>query len=589
MRSTRRTESRTGLAAFFALAASVTALFVFLPPIPTHPAFMGAGSETPHMGGTFVFWHESDVRGLDPHVSYDELSGMALKLLFEGLIDYDDEVQFVPRLARELPEVSEDGLVYTFRLRQGVRFHNGRELVAEDVRWSMEHMLHPDTHSPGVGFYELIDGLDDYRERRTEHVRGIEVLDPLTVRFTLARPDQTFLNAMAMMFAYPVPRENYEAHPDDVSRHPVGTGAYVIESWEPGVRITFRRNSDFFIPGQPYCDRMVYELNLSRASAFMRFVSGDVDALHRLSSTDYLWFREQEAFRPYWVETPVLDMYGLVMNTELEPFTNVHVRRAVSFAVDRERWRRAKQNRFLVNGLPLPPDLPAADSGVPPQHFDLDRAREEMALAGHPVTQVGDRWVAAGLEEQTIQMWLTEGDSGRVWGELAQQDLAAIGLNIEVRQVSFPVWLSETGHRRTVPLMLGGWSADYPDPSNFLDVLFHSRSIHETASENRSFYHRPEVDALLDRARVDRDRTARMALYRDAMAIVVEDAPWAFVLTDLKLYAWQPYVRNYRPHPVWDQMYRDVWLDLPRQRVASTLRAAGASSFAAVAPFGGTW
>jgi ABC-type transport system substrate-binding protein len=589
MRSIRRSEGRVGVLAFGVLSACAVALATLLPPIPDHPAFFGAGSTTPHHGGTFVFWHESDVHGLDPHVSYDELSGMALKLMFEGLIDYDDELHFVPRLARELPEVSEDGLVYTFRLRQGVHFHNGRELVAEDVRWSMEHMLHPDTHSPGVGFYELIAGLDEFRDRRAEHIRGIEVLDPLTVRFTLSRPDQTFMNAMAMMFAYPVPRESYEAHPDDVGRHPIGTGAYILETWEPGVRITFRRNPDFFIPGQPYCDHMVYELNLSRSSAFMRFVTADVDSIHRQSSTDYLWLRAQAAWRPYWVETPVLDMYGLVMNTELEPFTNVHVRRALSFAIDRERWQRAKQNRFLVNGLPLPPNMVPAGSTVTPQTYDLVRAREEMALAGHPVRQVGERWVAEGLEDQPIQLWLTEGDSGRVWGELAQQDLAAIGLEIEVRQVSFPIWLSETGHRRTAALLLGGWSADFPDPSNFLDVLFHSRSIHETASENRSFYHRAEVDDLLDSARVERDRSARATLYDQAMGVVVEDAPWAFILTDLKLYAWQPYVRNYRPHPVWDQMYRDVWLDLPRQRVASALRESGADSFAPAAPLGGTW
>jgi ABC-type transport system substrate-binding protein len=589
MRSTRRTEAHVGVASFLVLAASVTMLFVFLPPIPTHPAFMGHGATMPHQGGTFVFWHESDVRGLDPQVNNDELSIMAMKLLFEGLIDYDEEVRFVPRLARELPDVSEDGLTYTFRLRQGVHFHNGRELVAEDVRWSMEHMLHPDTHSPGVGFYELIDGLAEYTAGSADHIRGIEVLDPLTIRFTLARPDQTFMNAMAMMYAYPVPRESYDAGAEDVARHPVGTGAYLLDTWEPGVRITFRRNPDFFIAGQPYCDRMVYELNLSRSNAFMRYVSGEIDTIHRMSSTDYLWFREQEAFRPYWVETPVLDMYGLVMNTELEPFTNVHVRRAVAFAVDRERWRRAKQNRFLVNGLPLPPDMPGADTGVPPQHYDLARAREEMALAGHPVSEIDGHWVAAGLEGQHIEMWLTEGDAGRVWGELAQQDLAQIGLTIDVRQVSFPVWLSETGHRRTAPLLLGGWSADFPDPSNFMDVLFHSRAIHPDHSENRSFYQRPEVDSLLDRARVERDHETRMGLYRDAMGIVVEDAPWAFILTNLKLYAWQPYVRGYTPHPIWDQMYRDVWLDLPRRRVASTLREAGAVTFAPSAPFGGTW
>ncbi len=582
-------ERAMGATAFVALAAMAVGAFVWMPPVPTHPAFLGAGAsdETPTHGGTFVFWHESDVRGLDPAVSYDELSGMGMKLLFEGLIDYDDQLHFVPRLARELPTVSDDGLVYTFRLRTGVQFHNGRELEAEDVRWSMEHMLAPSTHSPGVDFYSRLAGYEAYRSGESAHVSGIEVLDRYTVRFRLAAADQTFLNAMAMLFAYPVPRENYEAHPDDVARHPVGTGAFELESWEPGVRLTFRRNPRFFIPGQPYCDRMVYEVNLDRRTAYMRFLAGDVDTIHRQSSTDYLQFRTLEAWRAYWEEAPVLDMFGVGMNSELAPFDDVHVRRAVAFAIDRDRWRRARANRFVVNGLPLPPGLGEFTEGVEPHHLDLERARAEMALAGHPVHQEGERWIAEGIDPTPIEFWLTEGDTGRVYGALLQQDLAQIGLSVEVRQVSFPVWLEETGHRRTVPMALMGWSADFPDPSNFLDVLFHSRSIHETASENRAFFHDADVDRMLDDAHGEPDAQRRRERYRDAVRRIVDQAPWAFVLTDLKLYAWQPYVRGYVPHPVWDQMYRDVWLDLPRRRstLAFLRGPEGPSGVASLGPF----
>src|SRR5258707_6218796 len=121
-----------------------------------------------------------------------------------------------------------------------------------------------------------------------------------------------------------------------------------------------------------------------------------------------------------------------------------------------------------------------------------------------------------------------------MYGELVQQELAQIGLTIEIRQVAFPIFLQETGHRGTVPMMLAGWSADYPDPSNFLDVLFSSSSIHETTSENRTFYQSPRVDEILTRARVERDRPARMQLYHDAVGIILDEAPWGFVFTDTK-------------------------------------------------------
>lgn len=585
MRSTRRTEARAGVVATLALAALVAGLFVLMPPLPVAPAWRGAGADDahPHHGGTLVVSHVSDLHGLDPHTSYDELSGIGQKLLFEGLVDYDPEVRFVPRLARELPEISEDGLTYTFRLREGVLFHNGRELVAEDVRWSMEHLLAPDTHSPGLAFYSLIDGFEAY-QAGAEHLRGVEVIDRYTVRFHLSAPDQTFLNAMAMIFAYPVPHEMYEREGVDPRRAPIGTGAFVLDAWEPGVRVTFARNPHFFRAGEPYVDRIVYELNLAEGPAFMRFVRGEIDHAHHVGVADRRWMRDLPAWEPYRVMRPRMTIWGVGMNCEIAPFTDVHVRRAVAFAIDRARWRRAHPDHIL-NGQPLPPGMPAFDADRPDAHrYDLAAALEEMRLAGHPVRREGDRWVAEGIDAP-VQMWVGEGDTGRSYGELTQQDLARIGIEVEIRQVAFPVYLQESGHRRTVPLMLAGWSADFPDPSNFLDVLFASSSIHETTSENRAFYQSPVVDDLLSRAHVERDRERRMALYHEAVGHVLEDAPWGFVFTDSMFEAWQPYV-HYTPHPVWDFMYRDVWLDLPRRRAEATLRPL--SAFAALSPFGGS-
>lgn len=590
MRSTRRTEGALGVASFAILAALVAALALFLPPLPTGPMFEGAGAEEPRRGGTFVAFTESDVAGFDPLVDWNAVSNIGLKLMFEGLVEHTPDLEIVPRLARELPDVSEDGLLYTFRLRDDVRFHNGRALVADDVRWSLEHMLHPDTGSPGVAFYSLIEGFDDYREGRAEHVRGIRVVDEHTLEIRLARPDQTFLHSMAMVFAFPVPRENYERWGDEVGRHPVGTGAFVLDEWEAGVRVSFRRNPDFFLEGQPYLDRVVVELNLNRGPGFMRFLAGDVDHIDRFTPTDYLWFRAQEAWQPQATIHTLVDIWGLEMNTELEPFTNRHVRRAVGFAIDRERWNRQRAGRLRPTGQPIPATLAAYDPELPGrQVHDLARAREEMALAGHPVRcerrgAEGETCVAEGLEEG-IELWIGgDGPTAQAYGVLAQQDLAAIGIPTRIRLVSFPVYLEQSGRPRTVPMLFGGWSMDFPDPASMLEPLYHSRGATETNASNRTFYRNPELDAVLDAARVERDSARRTAMYREASRILVDDAPWAWVMSNTKYEAWQPYVRNFRPHPVWDEMYRDVWLDLPRRRVARQLERAGASSFAALAP-----
>jgi peptide/nickel transport system substrate-binding protein len=228
------------------------------------------------------------------------------------------------------------------------------------------------------------------------------------------------------------------------------------------------------------------------------------------------------------------------------------------------------------------------DEDLPGAHYtDLARAREEMAAAGHPVRQQGDEWVAEGLEDDEIEFWVGEGDTGRQYGEMAQADLAKIGLKVLIKQVSFPVYLEETGKPGRVRLFLTGWNMDFPDPSNFLDVLFHSKSIAEQNSNNRTFYSNPELDALLDRAKIEPDREARERMYVEAQRMIVADAPWAFMWNDLALEAWQPYVRGYRPSPVFSMDYRDVWLDLPKRRVATRHRLGRGTRIATLHPLGG--
>ncbi len=577
-----RRHERLGCAALALLGALALVVFVVaLPPPPPAPRWRGAGGETPRVGGTFVFHHEANVRSLDPHLAYDELSGMAIRLVFDGLLDYDQQSELVPSLAEALPDVSEDGRTFRFRLRRGVRFHamaghpEGRELVAEDVRWSLLRLLSPEVGSPGYPFYASIEGADAYHEGEAEDVAGIRVLDRYTVELRLREADQTFLNAMAMPFAYPVPRENYEHWGTETKFHPVGTGPFVFEAWERGVQLSFTRN-DRYWRDKPGPSRMLYLENIGRELAAQRFRNGDIDSIHRQSPSDYRFFKESEAWAPYMVEEPRGSTYGIGLNCEMPPFDDVHVRRAIAFALDREGWSRARAGRLLPAGQVLPPSIPGYDPELPTrQTFDLERAREEMRLAGHP----------DGLSEP-ITVWITgQDDTSRQYGELLQADLARIGIEVRLRFVSFAVYLTESGKPNTVPAFFTGWNLDFPDPSNFL-FLFDQASIHPEHSENRVFYRNPEVDRLLAEGKSERDRERRLGLYREANEIIARDAPWAFLYYATTMELWQPYVRNYDSHPVWSEDYREVWLDLPRQRVARTLGGLGAPVPARLYPMG---
>lgn len=510
---------------------------------------------------------------LDPHVAFDEVSGVLVTMLFDSLYAYDRSMQLVPAIASALPQISEDGRTLTIPLRDDVRFHHGRLLTAQDVVWSFERMLHPDLHSPGAPYYRTIEGFEEYQEQQAAHLRGITAVDRFTVRIRLARADQSFVHTLAMRFSAPLPREELERNGSDVRRRPIGTGPFRLVSWDPGVRLVLERHAQYFERGRPYVDRVIFEEGLKRDTAFMRFRNGEVDIVPRMTPADRMLLQKPK-WRAHTAISPRADVFGLVMNTELPPFDNVHVRRAVAFALDRERWARARNGLLAPTGQMLPPSVAGYDPALPHrQVFDLERAREEMRLAGYP----------NGLPEP-VTLWSTDGATARAYGELAQADLAKIGIELLLKPVSFPVYLEETGKPKTAQISSGGWAMDFPDASNFLNLVSRATRA-ERDSSNRSFFSDPWLDDLLERALVERDPARRTAMYREANDFVARVAPWAFFANTRAPQAWQPYVRGYAPHPAYWIPVADVWLDLPRKRVAARMRSAlGASGLAMLLP-----
>jgi ABC-type transport system substrate-binding protein len=526
------------------------------PSLPDGPRYIGAGQKTPVRGGTLMVWDQSRVRMLDPHIAFDVTSHSIINLLFDSLYDYDREMRLVPALASELPKVTREGRSLTVPLRRGVRFHNGRELTASDVVWSFERMLHPDLHSPGAVYYSAVVGFDAFQKKQSAHVQGLSAPDPYTFQIELEQADQSFVHTLALRFSAPIPREMMEGTNKDLRRRAIGTGPFKLTSWDPGVRIVLERNDRYFQKGRPYLDRIVFEEGLKRDTAFLRFRNGEVDIMPMVGPADQMLLRGAR-WKPFTATIARPDVFALFMNTEMAPFDNVHVRRAVAFAIDRERWAKTRNHMIRPTGQILPPNIAGYDPNLPHrQRFDLARARAEMRLAGFP----------NGLSEP-VTLWTSDGTTGRAYGELAQADLGRIGIELQLKQVSFPVYLEETGKPRTAQLVAGGWSMDFPDASNFLNLVS-SKTKAEQDSSNRSFFSDPKLDALLDRALIEPDPERRVAMYREANDFVADAAPWAIFANTQGPQAWQPYVRGYAPHPVYWMPIAEVWLDLPRKRIA---------------------
>ncbi|MDH4283648.1 MAG: ABC transporter substrate-binding protein, partial [Myxococcales bacterium] len=328
MRSTRKTDRERGRRS---RAGGIAALLVGIvlsgwvvahfPKAPIGPRYVGAGHEDPRMGGTFIFAESSNIHTLDPHFAYDTLSTAACRLLYDGLLDYDYDGNMIPSLAAELPEISGEGRVFRFTLRDGIKFHNGREIVAEDISWSMHRLLSERIGSPGYPFYKSIEGAEAYHKGKTDRVEGIVVLDDKTIEFRLDEPDQTFLNALAMPFAYPMAKEHVQKLEqadglDAVGRQPVGAGPFAFRRWERGVQVEVERFEQYWAPAaRP--DRIVFLENISADVASARFRNGDLDILYRPSKVHRLFLRQAEAWAPYRAESPSPAVYALGLNCEL--------------------------------------------------------------------------------------------------------------------------------------------------------------------------------------------------------------------------------------------------------------------------------
>ena len=208
-----------------------------------------SGAMEPQKGGAITVVYKDDLATLDPAIGYDWTNWPTIKMVFDGLLDYDDTTNIMPRLAESMPEVSDDGTVYTFKLRQGVKFQNGREFTADDVVYTITRVLDPKTGSPGAGFYVGIKGAQDFIDGKATSVEGIKALDQYTVQFTLSQPDVTFLNKMALNFAFIVPKEEVEKAGENFGHVPVGTGPFKLTEWQPGQYLAFERNPDYFYRG----------------------------------------------------------------------------------------------------------------------------------------------------------------------------------------------------------------------------------------------------------------------------------------------------------------------------------------------------
>lgn len=458
--------------------------------------------------------------------------------LYNGLVGFDGRARVVPDLA-ERYSVSPDGKRYRFVLRRGVRFHDGRPLTSEDVRYSLTRLLWPATKSPGASFYRAILGAPEVLAGKAKAVRGIATPDARTVVITLVEPQPTFLQVLGLNYAAIVPRGAGETA--DFAKHPVGTGPFRLEEYVSGQRLVFERNPRYFKAGLPKLERVEVQLGLNEQVEALRFERGDLDAiglLRAIGAADYARLASNPTWRARFLTKPDHATYYVGMNNRLKPFDDVRVRQAVAMAIDKDRLVRLVNGRGVPAKGFLPPTLPGANPEVQGHPHDPARARGLLAQAGYP-------------HGFATTYWCSNSQTALKIAQSIQYDLSLIGIKATLRPLAFPVFLSAVGREGNVPIFTGNWSQDFPDPSNFLGTIFSSRAIRPVNSLDTTFFRDARVDRMLDAAARTMAEPARFELYRQVEERVLELAPVTPLFHPERYALARPGVEGLELHPVW--------------------------------------
>lgn len=481
-------------------------------------------------------------RTLDPAVTHGGPSG-PVGAIFSGLVGLDPRLQVQPDLAAGW-EVNEDGTLYTFYLRQDARFHDGSPVTADDVIFSWERALDPGTGSDtALTYLGDIAGATDMHDGKSNHVSGLRAIDDHTLEVRIDSPKVYFLSKLTYPVAFVVDRENVTS--SDWQHNPNGTGPFLLQEWSDDEILILARNERYY-QELPAISQVVYLIGAGIPLSM--YETGEIDLVGIGGSTlERVQDPNSSLFDELRIGPNMCTSY-IAFNNQQTPFDDPQVRQAFSYAIDQDKLIAGlfKGNALAAEG-PLPPGIPGYKGEANTYDYDPEKARTLLGGAGYanrddfpPVsfTTAGYGGVGA-LETALITMW--------------QENL---GITVEPVLVDPFNYLDELYAGNTGNIFSSGWCADYPDPENFLDILFHGAS-----DQNLSGYHNEEIDALLEQARTESDLQQRLALYQEIEGLIVSDAPVIFLTHSISAELVKPYVKDYVQTPIGVAQYHLLTLE----------------------------
>jgi len=463
-------------------------------------------------GGRFVRLY-TDPPTLDPHLTTDATSAQLIVEVFGGLVTIDKDLNVVPDLA-ESWDISSDGTVYTFRIRPDAVFHDGKPVTAEDVRWSLERATAPLTESPNVDQYlGDIVGVDEKLAGDSLEISGVRVINERTIEITIDQSKSFFLAKLTYPTAFILDQDNVEANPKNWFRKPNGTGPFQMTEYKVGETIILSRHDGYHLGAAKLAE---VEMILSGGTSMLMYENDEIHiAGVGLADIDRLNDPSHSLNSELVTAAPSFSVQYIGLNVNEPPLDDIKVRQALNLAIDKSEIATIVLGDQVVpaTGI-LPPGFPGFNDAVSGYEFDPEKAMQLLRESKYgddldnlppiTITTPGSFGANVSLDmEVVLAMW--------------EKNLK---IKTEFQQTEFATFLKDLNKRRFQMFDIG-WIADYPDPENFLDILFYSDS-----SNNHTNYNNPDVDALLEKARVETDETLRFSIYNEAEQAILDDAPW---------------------------------------------------------------
>ncbi|MFO7172468.1 MAG: glutathione ABC transporter substrate-binding protein [Bacillota bacterium] len=466
----------------------------------------------------------ADAVTLDPHKTNDQPSSRVMKQIYDTLVEQTEDLELKPGLATEWNQI--DDVTWEFKLRQGVKFHNGETLTARDVKFTFDRLVDPETKAPAAFLLEP--------------VQEVQVVDDYTVRIVLKYPFAPILSHLAHTAASILNEKAVTEAGEDYGSKPIGTGPFKFVSWTKGSHIELERFDEYW-GGPAKAQKLTFRNIPEGATRAIELETGAIDIAYNIEPQDYE--RLQGDPNIQLVRDMTLSTNYIGFNVQKPPFDKLEVRQAINHAVNvDEIIEHILQNIGQKARGPISPLVWGAHPDLKGYEYDPEKAKELLAKAGYP----------NGFE---TTLWTNDNPVRVKIAEKVQADLAKIGVSVKIEVVEWGKYLEDTAAGKHDMFILG-WVTVTGDADYGLYPLFHS-SQHGSPG-NRTFYTNPRVDELLDKGRQSSNPEERLQAYREAQELITADAPWLFLNVGEEVTGLAKNVKGFVMHPAGHHRLKDV-------------------------------